>query len=129
MYEELEKKAKKKVEAKMDFYILAFIFAAISVLLLVISYYIGGPAGFWIRLPIIVFGLILAVMYPAIFGLPSGLLSEDWKEDEIEKEMARLYRERGGAIDTESELSEEDRLELKELERLKKKWDWGEDYV
>ena len=129
MYEELEKKAKKKVETKMAFYILAFIFAAISVLLLVISFYIGGGAGFWIRLPIIVFGLLLAVMYAAIFGLPSGILSEDWKAEEIEKEMARLYRENGGPMASEETLSEDDKLELKELERLKKKWDLGEDFV
>lgn len=130
MYEELHKQAKKKVEAKMAFYVLAVILTSVSIILLVLSFFMQYPASFWLRFPILVFALFLGVFYVAVFGLPhSGALSKEWQEEEIEKEVARLYREKRAALPPPEELSEEDRLELKELERLKQKWEWGDDLV
>ena len=129
MNEELREKAKKKVDAKMAFYICAIIFTFVSVLLLMLSFYLPG-AGFWLRFPIPILIMVLGILYLSAFGLPTtGALSEDWQEDEIEKEMIKLYRQRKAQLPPVEELSETEVLELKELERLKKKWDWGEDYV
>ena len=131
MHEEIRRKAKKRVEAKKGFYIVALIFAAISLILYVVSATVPPEAVFWIRFPILILGLVLGIIYLAIFGFPgSKILSQDWQEEEMEKEMARLYREKQSALPSAEDLTEEDRLELKELERLKQKWDReGEGYV
>ena len=131
MSEELRKKAKKKVEAKLAFYTCAIIFPSVSVVLLMLSFYLPG-ASFWLRLPIPILMMVLGVIYLSTFGWSStGELSEDWKETEIEKEMLKLYREKKAPLPPLAELSATDILELKELERLQKKWDKNreEDYV
>jgi energy-coupling factor transporter transmembrane protein EcfT len=129
MYNELRKKAKKRVEAKKAFYICIIVFSFTTIILLLLSFYLPWIA-FWLMLPIPVFIFVLSILYFFAFGFPfSGVHSEDWEEDEIEKEIIRLYRQRRVDLPPLEELSESDKLELKELERLKKKWDWGEDYV
>ena len=129
MYKELRKKAKKKVEAKMAFFVCAIIFPCVAVLLLMLSFYLPA-AGFWLRLPIPILIMVLGILYLSAFGLPTtGALSEDWQEKEIEKEMIKLYRQKKAEFPPQEQLSENEILELKELERLKKKWDREEDYV
>ena len=130
MYEDLRKEAQKKVDTKSAFYVLTFIFGAISGILLVISFMIGGDAGFWIRFPIMILAMVLGIIYLSIFGVPfSGVLSKEWKEEEIEKEILKLYKAKDFTLPDDEDLSEEDRLELKQLERLKRKWERGEDFV
>ncbi len=129
MYKELRKKAKKKVEAKMAFYICAIVFSFTTVLLLMLSFYLPGVS-FWLRLPIPVFIMVLGILYLSAFGLPTKKgLPEDWQEEEIEKEMVKLYRQKKAQLPSLEELSDTEILELEELERLQKKWDGGEDYV
>ncbi len=125
-YEDLRKKAEKKVQAKKGFYVVAMIFTAISIILYVISLNFHGWAAYWIKFPILVLALILGIVYVSTFGLP---FSQGWEEKEIEKEMARQYKMNPPALPPEEELSQEDKLELKELERLRRKWDPLDDYV
>lgn len=129
MYKELREKAKKKVEAKMAFFICTIVFSFTTVVLLMLSFYL--PAiGFWLRLPIPVFIMVLAILYLSAFGLPnSGALSKDWQEEEIEKELVKLYRQKKAQLPPLEELSETELLELKALEQLRKDWELGEDYV
>lgn len=132
MYEDIKEKAKKKVEEKKGFYVLALIFLAVSIVLAVLSFMIGYPASFWIRFPILVLALLLGVFYLVIFGFPySGILTPEWEEEEMEKEMFKQFKENIKNLPPadSDELSEEDRLELKELARLKRKWENREDYV
>ena len=129
MYDDLRKKAKKKVEAKMGFYICAIVFFFVSILLLMLSFYLPA-VGFWLRLPIPIFIMVLGILYLFAFGLPStGPLSKEWHEEEIEKEMVKSYRQKKDQLLPLEELSETEILELKELERLEKKWGWGEDLI
>ncbi len=129
MYQELRKKAEKKVEAKKAFFICTIVFSFVTVILLMLAYYLP-EIGFWVSLPIPIFVMVLAILYLSAFGLPSnGRFSDDWEEEEIEKEMLKLYRRKKADLPPIEELSETEVLELKELERLKKKWDWREDYV
>ena len=130
MYKELRKKAKKKVEAKMAFYICVIVFTFVTILLMMLSFALPGVA-FWLRLPIPIFVMVLAILYLSAFGLPgNGRFNENWQEEEIEKEMIKLYRQRRAELPPLEDLSETEQLELKELERLKKKWDLrGEEYV
>lgn len=129
MYKEIRKRAEKKVEAKMALYTTGIVFFFTSIVLLMLSFYLPGAA-FWLRLPIPLLVMVLGVQYLNVYGLPkSGAYSEDWREDEIEKEMIKLYRQEKEQLPPPDDLSDEDVVELKELERLKAKWEWGKDYV
>ena len=86
---QIRKKAEEKVKAKKGFYVVATTFAAISIILYVISLNFYGMVAFWIKFPILVLVLVLGIIYVSIFGLP---YSGDWEEEEIEKEMARQIR-------------------------------------
>ena len=128
-YEELRRKAKKKVEAKMAFYICAIVFSFTTVLLVLLSFYLPAVA-FWLRLPIPIFIMVLGILYLAAFGLPTkGTLSENWREEEIAREMIRLYRQKKAELPPEEELTETERLELKELERLEQRRYEDDDFV
>ena len=129
MYEELRKKAEQKVQAKMAFFICAVTFFFTTILLLTLSYYLPAVA-FWLRLPIPVFMLVLGILYLAAFGLPTADgMSENWREEEVEKEMLKLYRQRRTKLPPVEELSETEILELRQLEELKEKWERTDDYV
>ena len=129
MYKELRNEAKKKVQIKMAFFICVIVFSFASVLLLMLSFYLPS-VGFWLRLPIPVFIMVLGILYLFAFGLPySGVLSGNWQEEEIEREMLKLYRKKKAELPPVEQLSETEVLELKELERLEKKWDTDEDFV
>ena len=131
MYDELHRKAKKRVNDKVGFAVTAAVFGFISIILIVISFSVGNPtAGFWIRFPILIFSLILGIIYISMFGIPFlGTYSPEWQDEEIEREMMKMYYHRRKYLPPPEELSEEDKLELEELERLKEKWEYGdEDY-
>ena len=82
MYNELRKKAEKRVQAKMGFYVCAIVFTFTTAILLGLSFYIPAIV-FWLMLPIPVFMMVLAILYLSAFGSPSTVtLSEDWKEEE-----------------------------------------------
>lgn len=129
MYNELRIQAKKKVEAKKAFYICTIVFAFTTLILLILSLAIPSIT-FWLMLPIPAMLMVLCVLYFSAFGLPgSGARSANWEEEEIEKEMLQLYRQKRAQLPPLEELSENEILELKELEELRKKWEWGEDVV
>lgn len=131
-HEEIQKKAKKKVEAKKGFFIVAMIFGAVSIILTAISFIIDADpfTQFWILFPILIFGLVLGIMYFSIFGIPgTNVLTEEWEDAELNREMNRLYHQQGIQLPPDTELSEEDQLELKELDRLKQKWEDRNDFV
>lgn len=136
-HEQIKEKAKKKVEAKKGFYVVAFIFGAVSAILIVINlillfnYRPSDPSiHIWLLFPILIFVLVLAGLYFSIFGIPgSKTLSEAWEEEEMNREILRLYKQQGIELPPDQELSEEDQLELKEFERLKQKWEGRDDFV
>jgi hypothetical protein len=129
MYKDLRKKAEKTVQAKVAFYICTIVFSFVTVLLLMLSMYLPSIS-FWLMLPIPVFIMVLVILYLFGFGFPfSGTLSDDWQEEEIEKEMIKLYRRKKALLPPNEELSETEILELKELERLHQKREWDEDFV
>lgn len=128
MYKNLRKKAEKRVQAKVAFYICAIVFAFISIILLMMASYLPTVA-FWLKLPIPVFIMVLCILYINAFGLPmSDTLSGDWQEEEIEREMVKLYHERKSLLPPDEELTEEEKLDLIELERLEEKHTWRNDY-
>lgn len=129
MYDELRKEAKKTVEAKMAFYTCTIVFSFVSLVLIILSLAIPAIT-FWLMIPIPVFLMVLGVLYLTAFGLPnSGNKSENWKEKEIEKEMRKLYLHRKSQLIQVEEPTEQERLQLKELEKLEVRQGWEEDYV
>ncbi len=129
MYKELREKAEEKVENKKAFYICAIIFTSTSFVLLLLSFYLPG-ASFWLRLPIPILMMVLGVVYINAFGWSSSNThSEDWEEDEIEKEIVKRYQQKKAQLSPIADLSDKELLELKELERLKQKWGRDEEYV
>jgi hypothetical protein len=129
MEKQLREKAEKKVAAKVTFYQSAVVFSCVSILLLILSVYFPGIA-IWLSLPILVFVMVLGLLAISTFGLPNASgLSDDWEEDEIEKEMNKLRRRKKVQLPPLKDLSETEVLELKELERLQEKWDLDGDYV
>ena len=125
-YDEIREKAEKRVQNKKGFYVVTATFISVSIILYVLSLFFHGSIVFWLRFPILVLVLVLGILYVSIFGLP---FSSNWEEEEIEKEITKELRRNPPALPPEEELSEDDKLELKELERLKKKWDPYDDYV
>ena len=129
MYKEIRKKAEKKIQAKMGFYVCVIVFSFTTFILLALSFYMPAIS-FWLRLPIPVFLMVTAILYLVAFGVPSKItLSQDWKEEEIEKEMLRLYQQKKALLPPPEELSQPETLELEALERLEEKWYLDDDYV
>ena len=122
MEQEIQEKAQKRVEAKQNILVLAVIFGFASAVLMIVSFYIPS-AEHWIRLPIPIMALLLGFLYVLTVGIPFDMLTNQWQEEELEKEMFKLSRRKPRALPPAEELTEEDRLELRELERLKEKWE------
>ena len=94
-----------------------------------LSFYLPSIS-FWLRLPIPVLIMVLGIVYFSVFGLPAtGITAADWKEEEIEREIIKLYRQKKAQISPPQALSETEILELKELERLEKGRAQEEDFV
>ncbi len=127
--EEIREKAEKKVQAKLSFYICVIVFSFVTMILMILSFALPSVA-FWLRLPIPVFIMVLAVIYLTAFGLPtSNYTTGDWQEEEIQKEMLKLYRQQKMQQQLAEGLTKSEKLELKELERMEEKHSWDEDIV
>ena len=130
MNEALEKEARKKVRAKMTFYTCAIVFSSVAVILLILSLYLSSIA-FWLLLPIPVLLMVLALTYFLAFGFPfSEVGSADWQENEVEREMIRLYRkQRQGELPPLEDQTDREKLELEDLQPAAEKISRDEDYV
>lgn len=136
-HEKIQKAARKKVKAKKEFYIVAFIFGFISIIILAIMLFIrftyDPPIGeyFWMLIPIGGFALALGIWYLSLFGIPGVQFTgdKDWEENQMKYELLKLYRKKGIPLPADPELTDEDRLELQELERLQQKWGNQDDLV
>ncbi len=101
--------AKRRVRAKAKFFKHLYIFAIVNIIWAFFSLFRGRP---FMPFPaIILWGIGLAIHYLKVFGLPgSGVLSREWEDREIKKEMDKLTRQ-----PQEDENTEE--MKLKELHK------------
>lgn len=84
--EQKYKLARKKVEAKIGFYIHAGIFVAVNALLVVINL-TTSKEELWFLYPLVGWGIgLLLHAFLVYYGSPTT----DWKKSMIEKEMDRL---------------------------------------
>ena len=126
------KKARKKVKAKKEFYEHFSIYVVMSIFFIVLNL-LTSSGHLWFMWPILGWGLGVFFHYLDVFGIPGvGNLSKEWEEEAIQEELKRLeweekVKNRHSPAPKEN-VKEEDKLELKELERLKQrpKWDDNE---
>lgn len=122
MYEDLRQRAERKVAAKSGVAIFGIIFASTSVILILLSLYLTGIA-VWLLLPIPAMAMVFGILYVQTFGFSSpSQRSTDWREAAIQEEMDFLQATAPDA-DSLEDLSDDEWLELKELKRLKEKWE------
>ena len=130
MYDELKEKAIENLKAerakKRDVYTVGLIFTAVSIILYVVSLNFYNPVAYWIKFPILVLALVFAIIYFSTFGFPF-LSNEEFTEEEIEREIVKIYKSghsnKGGILD------EDERLQLREIEELRSKYDDDEEFV
>jgi|GEM_PF-1686005 len=137
MYEDLREKAIEKIEkerkTKRAVHIVGLIFSFVAVILVVISTQVHNPAGaFWIRFPILLLALVYSLIYAANFGIPFLSSDDDLTEEEIEREIVKIYRKTNlNKVATNSANDENhlDLQDLRELEEIRSKHDDGSEFV
>jgi hypothetical protein len=63
---------------------------------------------------------VLGIIYVGMFGVSTSAISDPYEEDdEIDKEVARIYQAKTEGLEPRLDLDQTDRLELEELERIR----------
>jgi hypothetical protein len=117
MYEqELYKKAQKRVKRKKGFYRHLKVYLMVNCFILFMGVIEGDP---FQALPMpFLWGMGLLFHYVNVFGLPgSGILSEEWEDREIRKEMETLRKTYPNSVPKSDEIDMKEHLELKELRK------------
>lgn len=115
------KEAKKKVEAKKEFYQHVTVFTVMSVFFFALNV-ITAPYALWFYWPILGWGIGVMFHYFEVFGFPAiPQMSEEWEDEQIREEIKRLEQrnptKRTPIVDDDYE-----ELELKQLRKEKPKW-------
>lgn len=131
-YTEFHKIARRKVRRKKWFHRHFALFIAGAIIIAVL----GSPYSSWwnvfrdqIETPTPIWGAVVLFHYLLVYGFPiTGALSGRWEEKEMKKELNKLYSTNPVDEEDYQGMTFEDRLELKELDRLKSKWE-SDQYV
>ena len=108
--EKLER-AKKRVEDKKGFYTHLSVYLSVGTFFFVMNI-LTWSGEFWFFFPLLPWGIGLLIHYFTTFGLPfSKILSADWEEEQLTKELQKIEREENIGVELR------DNLELKELEK------------
>lgn len=131
MYEDLREKAILELERKQkkwkEIQTVGVTFATVSVILLIISTRLYPTPAFWVRLPILILALVFGILYTSEYGLPFLGKDDDLTDEEIEREMVKIYRKSN--LNKLSSEEGDGKLVLKEIEELKDKYEGGKDFV
>ncbi len=111
-------KAKQRVKRKKGFYIHLTIYMIINLIFLFISY-MDGQGFQWLYICLF-WAVGLIPHYFGVFGFPGKekVLSNEWEEREIQRELDKMEHNQS-PLDYE----EEEGLELKELNKQSREWD------
>ena len=129
--QEIYEKAKKRIKAKKGFFIHFGVYAATSAFLFAVNYLTFSDSGiWWAFFPALAWGIGIVAHYISVFGV--GIVSqfiasfgfdppieENWEEKELEKEIQKIKRQNQLESKNEGFASSEEKLELKELEKLR----------
>lgn len=114
--QQLYREARQRVQQKVRFYKHLYTYVIFVGLMFFLTLLRGRPFAF---LPLaVIWGVFVLFHYLKVFGIPgSGILSNEWEEKEIEKEVRRLKRLLGKEeITDETELLD-DEMKLKEMRK------------
>ena len=118
MYDELKEKAienlKEERAKKRGVYTVGALFVAVAIILYTISLNFDPFVSYWIKFPILILALVYAVIYFATFGFPFIENNNELTDEEIEREIVKIYQQSGPKKRTN--LNEDEKLELREIE-------------
>lgn len=113
-------KARQRVKEKKGFYIHLSIYLIVNIVFLIVSY-LDGEGLQWLYICLF-WAIGLVPHYLSVFGFPGrqNVLSQDWEEREIKKELSKM--------DQNQTFEEDDELELRALKKQNREWD-DKDFV
>jgi hypothetical protein len=88
----------------------------------------SGDTELWFFFPLLPWSIGLLIHYFSVFGLPgTNILTKDWEDTEIEKEMQKLRQKMRQYSESESN----EKMELRELdkEKVKQNRNWSDDEI
>lgn len=129
MEDYIRKRAYQQVKKKKGFYSHLAVFISVGIFFFLINVLSmdNGDTELWFFFPLLPWSIGLLIHYFSVFGLPgTNILTKDWEDAELEKEMQKLRRK----MRYYSEEEAEEKLDLKEMERepagKKRNWDDNE---
>ena len=130
MEDYIRKRAYQQVKKKKGFYshLAVFISVGIFFFLINILSMSSGDTELWFFFPLLPWSIGLLIHYFSVFGLPgTNILTKDWEDTEIEKEMQKLRQK----MRQYSALESNEKMELRELdkEKLKQNRNWSDDEI
>jgi hypothetical protein len=122
MKKEIEEKVRKHLQKKRSFQVVSVVFGFVALLLFLVSTQEPVSERFWINFPSFILMGVLGIIYVGMFGVSTSAISDPYEEDdEIDKEVARIYQAKTEGLEPRLDLDQTDRLELEELERIRTK--------
>lgn len=110
--------ARRRVKKRKGFYAHLAVYIIVNTFIFAVNF-LENPWS-WEIGPALPWGIGLAFHYLGVFGFPgSGILSKEWEEAEIQKEMKRLEDAEPLEPHRSTQNPKEEQMELKEL---KKQW-------
>lgn len=120
MKKEIEEKVKKHLQKKRSFQVVSVVFGFVALLLFLVSTQEPVSERFWINFPSFILMGVLGIIYVGMFGVSTTAISDPYEEDdEIDREVARIYLAKTEGLEPRLDLDQTDRLELEELERIR----------
>lgn len=121
------REARKKVEAKKEFYQHITVFVVMSVFFFTLNV-LTAPYALWFYWPILGWGIGILFHYFEVFGFPAiPQMSEEWEEEQIREEMLKLEERNQPRKQYKKEEEDFDQLELRQLKREKSKPKWRDE--
>lgn len=122
------KLAKKRVEKKKGFYTHFSVYIAVGFFFFIMNMVtMDQEPGYWFFYPMLPWGIAIAIHYFSVFGLPgTDILTEDWEEKELEKELSRIRRKQAALPPEQEEEFPLDEYEEPRKEKIKRD-NWQDD--
>jgi len=127
MNDSIYRHARKQVRKKKNFYRHLSVYIAVALFFFIMNMVtLGEEPTLWFFYPMLPWGVAVLIHYFSIFGLPwTHALSEEWEEQELQKEIERAERILGLPAERKEFQfeEEEEKLDLRQREKVRTdKW-------
>lgn len=124
-------RARKRVKAKKGFYGHLSSYVVVGIFFFAMNM-LTDPFDIWWPFPMLSWGIGLGIHYLTVFGFPgSGVLSKEWEDREMEKELRRVGYDPEEELMYEDEVEDhiepEDELDLRDIRRERQEGGLSED--